>query len=108
MAPSPYLDPLPKQKTLVIEPWEVLVALKGSTTYIRSYTDTFLKQIANYWNIVYWTDLMPDPVDDLLQKLPPGKVLYRYHCRFVSHSLHRKTTDTLSCYGDWGWISITL
>lgn len=108
MAPSPYLDPLPKKKTLVIEPWEVLVALKGSTTYIRSYTDTFLKEIAKYWNIVYWTDLMPDPVDDLLEKLPSGKVLYRYHCRYVHRWLDRKTTGILSCFGDWGWTSTTL
>ena len=43
MAPSPYLESLPMKKTLVVEPWEVLLALKGATTYIRAYTDTLLR-----------------------------------------------------------------
>jgi hypothetical protein len=37
MAPSPYLN-LPKQKTLVIEPWEVLFAQRGENSYIRAYS----------------------------------------------------------------------
>jgi hypothetical protein len=28
MAPSPYLELIPKTKTIVIEPWEVLIAEK--------------------------------------------------------------------------------
>ena len=43
MAPSPYLEAMPEKKTLVVEPWEVLLAFKGNTTYIRSYCDTFLR-----------------------------------------------------------------
>jgi len=64
IVPSPYMS-LPKQKTLVIEPWEVLFANKGTTTYIRAHTEALLKEVAKYWNIVYWTDLMPDKIDDL-------------------------------------------
>ena len=94
MAPSPYLESLPMQKNMVIEPWEVLLALKGATTYIRAYCDTLLREVGKHWNIVYWTDLMPDVIDPLIDKLPPGKVLYRYHCRYVIILLLRKTIDT--------------
>jgi hypothetical protein len=26
---------------------------------------------------------MPDFIDPIVDRLPPGKVLYRYHCRYV-------------------------
>lgn len=83
MAPAPYLN-LTKQKTLVIEPWGVLFAVREEHIYIRTYSQALLKEVAKYWNIVYWTDLMPDRIDNLIKKLPSGSVLYRYHCRFVS------------------------
>jgi len=108
MAPSPYLESLPFQKTLVIEPWEVLLAIKGATTYIRAYTDTLLREVGKHWNIVYWTDLMPDIIDPLLEKLPPGKVLYRYHCRFVKLCLFRRMTNTWNYCGGWEQILTTL
>ena len=49
--------------------------------------------MAKHWNIVYWTDLMPDQVDDLLLKLPQGEMLYRYHCRYVFVVGFRKIKD---------------
>lgn len=93
MAPTPYLS-LPKQKTLVIEPWEVLFAMKGESTYIRAYSESLLSEAAKHWNIVYWTDLMPDKIDDLLEKLPQGSILYRYHCRYVLLLPFSKTTGS--------------
>jgi hypothetical protein len=101
MAPSPYLEDLPMKRTIVIEPWEVILALKGSTTYIRSYCDTFLKEMSKYCNIVYWTDCMPDFIDNLVDKLPPGKVLYRYHCRYVLPLPFRKMRGSSNCCGGW-------
>jgi hypothetical protein len=89
IAPTPYFS-LPKQRTLIIEPWGVLFAMRGENTYIRANSETFLREVGKHWNIVYWTDLMPDKVDDLLPKLPPGKTLYRYHCRYVLAISHRK------------------
>lgn len=65
IAPSPYFH-LPKKRTLVIEPWEVLFAFKDNNTYLRAYSQQFLTEIGKQWNIVYWTDLMPDKIDDLI------------------------------------------
>lgn len=93
MAPTPYLC-LPKTRTLVIEPWEVLFALKGENTYIRAYTETLLTEVEKHWNVVYWSDLMPDQLDDLLEKLPSASKLYRYHCRYVPFSQRRKMIAT--------------
>lgn len=58
VAPAPYLS-MRGGRTLVIEPWEVLFALKGANTYMRAYAGTFLREISKTWNIVYWTDLLP-------------------------------------------------
>lgn len=90
IAPYPYLS-LPKQRTLIVEPWGVLFAMRGESTYIRANSETFLREVGKHWNILYWTDLMPDKVDDLLLKLPPGKTLYRYHCRYVLPLIFRRT-----------------
>ncbi len=90
IAPYPYLS-LPKQRTLIVEPGGVLFAMRGESTYIRANSETFLREVGKHWNILYWTDLMPDKVDDLLLKLPPGKTLYRYHCRYVLPLIFRRT-----------------
>ena len=64
--PAPYFTSFVKERTLVIEPWGVLFARKDKSTYIRAHTDFFLFEISKYWNIVYWSDLMPKDIDDLL------------------------------------------
>ena len=66
MPPAPYIKMLEKKKTLVIEPWGVLFARKGKNTYIRAHTELFLSEVEKHWNIVYWSDLMPKDIDDLL------------------------------------------
>lgn len=40
--------------------------MKGESTYIRAYSESLLSEVGKHWNIVYWTDLMPDKIDDLL------------------------------------------
>ena len=55
---------------MVIEPWEVLFAVKGANIYIRAYAEMFLAEVGKHWNIVYWTDMMPEQIDELTKKLP--------------------------------------
>lgn len=50
----------------MIEPWEVLFAVKDTNTYLRAYSEQFLTEIGRHWNIIYWTDLMPEKIDDLI------------------------------------------
>ena len=65
--------------------------MKSETTFIRAYSDQFLKEISKHCNIEYWTDLMPSQINPLLEKMPAGCILYRYHCKFVRLALFRKT-----------------
>jgi hypothetical protein len=81
--PAPYFSFFSKERTLVIEPWGVLFARKDKSTYVRAHADFFLSEVSKHWNLVYWSDLMPKDIDDLLEKLPPGRWLYRYHCLYV-------------------------
>ena len=82
IAPAPYLN-LQNRKTLVIEPWHVLVSMRDGTAFVRAYTEQFITTLSKYCNIVYWTDLMPDQINPLLQKLPTAHHLFQYHCRRV-------------------------
>ncbi len=38
IAPSPYLV-LPKPRTVVVEPWGVLLAVRGEATLVRAYCE---------------------------------------------------------------------
>ena len=80
------MSTFPKSKTFVIEPWGILFARKDKSTYVRAHAEFFLLEMSKHCNIVYWSDQMPKDIDDLLEKLPAGKWLYRYHCIYV-HSL---------------------
>ena len=85
MAPYPYLA-VKLPYTIIIEPWEVLIALKNKSTYVRAYTELFVNELSKKCNIIYWTQYMPNLIDKYLEYLPKGEniyTLYRYHCRYV-------------------------
>lgn len=42
MVPAPYLA-LKQKATIVIEPWQVLLASKRSKIFIRAYTEVFIE-----------------------------------------------------------------
>jgi hypothetical protein len=89
LPPAPYFGYFQMKRTLVIEPWGVLFAKKDSSTFVRAHTELFLSEVGKHWNLVYWSDLMPNEVDDLLGRLPAGRCLYRYHCLHVLSELSR-------------------
>jgi TFIIF-interacting CTD phosphatase-like protein len=64
--------------------------MRDGTAFVRAYTEQFITTLSKYCNIVYWTDLMPDQINPLLQKLPKAHHLFQYHCRRVIKNLYRK------------------
>ena len=80
--PGPYLK-LKYPKTIVIEPWGVLVYRKNEKLVIRAHTGKFLAEVSDGCNLIFWTELMPKDADIITSLLPIKDSihwLYRYHC----------------------------
>lgn len=96
LPPAPFLS-LKHAKTLVIEPWGVLVYRKNEKLVIRAHTGKFLAEISDGYNVIFWTELMPKDADVLMSLLPAKENiywLYRYHCSTLMEPVEPKLKNS--------------
>lgn len=80
--PDPFLS-LKYARTIVIEPWGVLVYKRNERLVLRAHAGKFMAEISEGCNVIFWTELMPKDADILTGLLPVKENiywLYRYHC----------------------------
>lgn len=84
VAPNPYLDPT-QRYTLVIDFISVFChgSKKSKTFIFRPYSQHFLYEMSQYFDIVIISDALPQQIDKIIDILDPKGIiqhrLYRYH-----------------------------